>query len=74
MRIYEVLALYPAPEGTPVHERAVEYSGIVANTDDAAIAVAKDRHMQAGLRLKDVEFQVSDFRTVLCPTALVECA
>jgi hypothetical protein len=74
MRIYEVLALYPAPEGTPVQERAVEYSSLVANTDEAAIAAAKDRHMKAGLRLKDVEFKVSDFRTVLCPTALTETA
>jgi len=74
MKLYDVLALYPAPAGTPVEDRAVLYSNIACETDAAAIAVAKDRHMNNGLRMSGVEFRVAASRIVLCPTELPEAA
>jgi hypothetical protein len=74
MKIYDVLALYPAPEGTPVEQRAIQYSGIAGRDENEAITAAWGRHAAAGLRFKDVEFRVAACKTVLCPTALPEAA
>jgi hypothetical protein len=72
VKIYDVLAQYPAPKHPEFEEEAILYRDIVCKNDKQAIERAEEQHRQAGRRFKDVEFRVSSSKTILCATLIQE--